>query len=247
MVDPITRVLLAVTKHLPLPHKVKWKVGMRDEVSFWNGHMAKHYRPDSSGAYVGEALFRLDKNAPLQQQFVDLVAHCPADPIRILDVGSGPFSCLGKTIPGRTVELTAVDPLADTYAELHRKHKITPAVVPQRCDGEQLSALFAPNTFDLAHANNCLDHSYDPVKAIQEMFALVKPGCCVYLRHEVNVAENADYVGMHQWNFRPEGKEFWISDKNRAVNVSMDELFAGKADLQLTIVGKMMINIIRKR
>jgi len=246
MADLITRILLAITKRVPLPGKLKWKVGMRDEIAFWDGHMARNFLTTNPGGLSSEAIFRLDKNAPLQEKFTELLAQCTSDPIRILDVGCGPFSLIGKTMLGRTIELTAVDPLADAYIELQKKHNIIPAVVPQRCDGEQLHTMFEPESFDFVHANNCLDHSYDPIKAIQEMFTVLKPGCYMYLRHEVNVAVGAHYVGLHQWNFYPEEDKFWITNKNKSVNVCMDELFAGKADLSLSVVGKMMINVIKK-
>ena len=39
-------------------------------------------------------------------------------PARVLDVGAGPLSSLGTHVPGRDVEIIAVDPLADIYDEL---------------------------------------------------------------------------------------------------------------------------------
>lgn len=106
--------------------------------------------------------------------------------------------------------------------------------------------MFEPGSFDLVHANNCLDHSYDPIKAIQEMFTVLKPGGYMYLRHEINVAQVADYVGLHQWNFRPEGNEFWITNKDKSVNESIDRLLKGKADLTLKAGDGWMINVIHK-
>lgn len=252
MADLATRALLAATRWIPLPHKMKWRIGMRDEIAFWDHHMATNYRSDNPGGLSEEARFRLDPAAPLQPEFVALVAHCTNDPIRILDVGCGPFSRMGKTMPGRRMELVAVDPLADLYAELHRKYHLTPAVAPLRGDGEELASMFPAEHFDLIHANNCLDHSYDPVKALGAMFTLLKPGCTIYLRHELNAAEGANYMGLHQWNFHPVDGRFWITDRSKNVNVCVDDMLAGKADLSLSIEPRpgsvdRMVNIIRKR
>ncbi|QQR86671.1 MAG: hypothetical protein IPJ76_00155 [Flavobacteriales bacterium] len=246
MLDLYSKLLLACTKYLPLPQKTKWKVGMRDEVHFWDNHMKQHYVRKADGTLSPEADFRLSRTTELQPQFAALLQHLPQGPLRLIDVGSGPFSLLGKTLPGRDLEIVAVDPLAKVYAQLMDKHGIIAPLMPKECDGERLTTMFDPGSFHLAHANNCLDHAYDPIAAIEQMFQLVKPGCSVYLRHEVDVAVGADYVGMHQWNFRNEGGKFWISNKNRQVNVCMDEHFAGRGELSLSYSGHMMVNIIRK-
>lgn len=80
MGDLITRILLAITKRVPLPGKLKWKVGMRDEIAFWDGHMARHFLTTNPGGLSGEAIFRLDKKAPLQDKFTELLKDCTADP-----------------------------------------------------------------------------------------------------------------------------------------------------------------------
>ena len=59
----------------------------------------------------------------------------------------------------------------------------------------------APNSFDVAYALNTLDHSYEPIRAIQQMVAVVRPGGIVLLQHQPNEAEHASYTGLHQWNF----------------------------------------------
>ncbi|MCW5899075.1 MAG: methyltransferase domain-containing protein [Flavobacteriales bacterium] len=246
MTDLLTKALLRFSKHVPLPHRWSWRIGMRDELAFWDRYIAANYAPVKGQAPTEEGRFRTDPAAPLQDTFCALLAHVREEKVQILDVGSGPLSRVGKTMPGKHISLIATDPLAEAYMRLCRKHGVVPPVPPIACDAEELDKHFAPDSFHLAHANNCLDHAYDPVKAIRNMLGLVKPGCHVYLRHEVNVATGADFVGMHQWNFRlgPRG-EFLVSDRDTTVD--MDELLRAEAEITSHVEGMFVVNIFRKR
>ena len=130
--DLITRVLLAATKRLPIPGKLKWKIGLRDEIAWWDGFMAENYipAPKNPNGLSEEAIFRLDETAPLQDQFVQLLKDTNTERIRILDVGCGPFSLIGKVLPRKELDITAVDPLAEEYIKLQSKHGIVPPVGP---------------------------------------------------------------------------------------------------------------------
>ncbi len=246
MLNLFAKALLRLSKHIDLPHRWSWRIGILDELAFWDGHIARSYRSVNGMALSEEGRFRTDPGTPLQEELQTLVAHVEDPVVKILDVGSGPLTRVGKTIPGKLVELTATDPLAQAYMRLCRKHGVTPLVPPLKYDAEELTLHFPPETFHLACANNCLDHAYDPPKAISGMVELVKPGCHVYLRHEVNVADGAGFVGMHQWNFHmaPNG-DFLISDRKREVN--MCDLLRGRAEVNSRIENGFIINIIRKR
>ena len=89
----------------------------------------------------------------------------------------------------------------------------------QRCDSERLLERFPENHFDLVHARNTLDHSYQPVEAIRQMLGVVKPTGFVVLSHFANEAEKQEYQGFHQWNFCVENEDFIIWDKQSRVSV----------------------------
>ena len=121
------------------------------------------------------------------------------------------------------MDVTAVDPLADAYNELLDKYKIAPPVRTQGVAAEELTLHFPPDSFDLSFARNCLDHSYDPFLAIQQMLLVTKRGGRVVLFHEVNEGANELYRGLHQWNFSQRNGEFLISAPARdTVNVSKE-------------------------
>ena len=57
----------------------------------------------------------MNPGTELRERIRALIAAPEGVTVRVLDVGAGPLTALGKVWPGRTLELTAVDPLADEY------------------------------------------------------------------------------------------------------------------------------------
>jgi SAM-dependent methyltransferase len=143
--------------------------------------------------------FRLDSGSLIQE---DITRHLndAGRRVRILDAGAGPLTFVGKRWPGHDLELTAVDALADQYDALLAEYGVTPPVRTRRCDSERLSDMFPLDSFDMACAANAIDHSYEPLRAIRQMVAVVRPGGVVLLQHYPNEAENEVYSGQHQWN-----------------------------------------------
>jgi len=141
--------------------------------------------------------------------------------VRVLDVGAGPLTVVGKKWAGRKIEIVAVDPLAAEYDRLLSKHGIRPVCRTTYARAEGLTGIFPAAGFDFVHARNSIDHSSDPIRTISEMLRVVKPGCWVYLEHKINEGRTENYHGLHQWNFFPRSGEFFIAGRGRfAVNVS---------------------------
>ena len=139
-----------------------------------------------------------------------LIARIPDETVAIVDVGAGPLTALGKTYPGKTLSITATDPLAAEYSQIMRRSGIEPPIPPIACRGEALLERFPPGTFDIAFARNALDHSADPARVITNMVHLVKEGRFVVLRHLRSVGKHQFYRGLHQWNFDIDEGEFVI-------------------------------------
>jgi SAM-dependent methyltransferase len=238
------KILLHACKYLPLPQKMKWRIGMKDEIAFWEGYIASNYAPVNGVPPSEEGRQRCDPGTPLSGELARLVDHVPGPVIRVLDVGSGPLSRVGKTLPGKQVELHCVDPLADVYAALCKKHGVNVPVAVLKGEAEHIDTLFPPRSFDLIHANNCLDHSHDPVLAISKVFELLKPGCSFYLRHEENVADAAGYMGLHQWNFSIIDGSMIIAGRHGSTN--MNSLLAGQAEIKSHKKDKFVVHIITR-
>ncbi len=212
----ISKAIVALAKALGLQSLV-WKLGLGGEVRFWNRYF-------STGGLQWKEEFhrRLDPQLPLDGRIVALLERvsASAEEYDVLDVGSGPLTSLGKTIPGKTVRLRAVDPLAPEYDKMLAEQNLTPPVRTEECKGEELSGKFDKSTFDLVYARNCMDHSIDPVLAFREMLAVTKPGGLVYLEHWPNEGETEEYRGLHQWNFDCQDGEFVVWNPKRRQVVS---------------------------
>lgn len=192
-----------------------WEAGIAHEVQFWDKYL-KTQGLDWPEDYHS----RLDPNRPLSEFHRQFIDRLPTETVQILDVGAGPLTVLGKTHPAKRLEITATDALATYYDELFAKYQIVPPVRTQLCKAEDLLQLFSVNSFDFVNAQNCIDHSENPILAIQDMVSLVKPGRYVALRHGENEAEAENYLGFHQWNFTIRDGSFVIFGKTETHNMS---------------------------
>jgi SAM-dependent methyltransferase len=183
----------------------RWAQGLDHELDFWHDWLR-----DKGDLWPDDYRRRTDPSSELEPHLRDLIPAPPGAHVRIVDVGSGPLTTVGKLWPGRRVTIIAVDPLADRYRELYERLSLRPPVMPIEGEAERLNELLPAASFDLACAFNSLDHSHDPLLAIQQMLRLVKPGRSVLLDHVVNEGERMQYAGLHQWNFRTDNGRFVI-------------------------------------
>lgn len=201
--------------------KLKWKLALPCEEKYWEGYISQKGGTEYADGFAE----RMNPETALQPHVRAHIRAAEGSAVKILDVGAGPLTVLGKVWQGRSVEITAVDPLANDYARLLRKHHVNPPVKTQFCAAEKLGAKFSQNQFDLVYSRNALDHSYNPVEAIWQMLGVCKPGCVVLLQHLVNEGETERYYGLHQWNFNLEGGRFVIWNKIRRSDIA-DEVGA---------------------
>lgn len=192
-------------------------------------------------------LFRklVDPDEPLSEYHRRFIDFLPDSRVRILDVGAGPLTILGKRHPTKQLEIVATDILAKDYAAALARRKIHPLVKTIYADAEKLTSFFPASSFDYVFACNSLDHCADPAAAIKEMIAVVKPGCFVTLRHGRNEAEKARYAGLHQWNFDVSGASLILW--NRSLRLDMTRLLSSMAEVQCRIEGSFVNAHLRKR
>lgn len=140
--------------------------------------------------------------------------------ISILDVGAGPLTPLGKVYPGKDLKTTPIDPLADHYDHLLERLGIEPPVRTIAGHGERLLRTFGADSFDMAFAQNALDHAWDPILVIRNMLHVIKRHGYVLLRHVRNEAAHEQCRGLHQWNFDVRSEEPILWDRRVEHNVS---------------------------
>ena len=200
----------------------EWHEALPEELQFWENALK-----DGLSAYQ----WRIDPELQLQDDLKRLIDAPPGAVVRILDVGAGPLSSVGKKWEGRTLQLIAVDPLAEDYRTMLTRLKIQPPVFTEAGHGEKLLDQFQENYFDIAYATNSLDHSYDPLLAIRQMFAVVKPQGYVYLWHFANVGVAEGYAGLHQWNFDIKHGDMILSN-GRGIRYSLKTEFKNVGTLE---------------
>ena len=143
------------------------------------------------------------------------------DPLsaRVLDIGSGPISCLeGAKSAYGLVNLTAIDPFASGYNSILGLRKFTTTRISWGL-AEDLSAV-ASFSQDLVVAQNSLDHSFDPVRGLIKMLGVVREGGKLVLGHIENEGERENYEGLHFWNFTEVNGDFIVWNPEYEVNVS---------------------------
>lgn len=218
-------------RHAATDSREVWADNLQSEIDWWKSNMTDWLEHPSKNKPAGGIFFRLNPDAELQPEVARFI-HSPD--AKVLDVGAGPLTVLGKVWDGYRLDITAVDPLAVQYAEMLSSLHVTPPLLTRFAEAESLTQDFKRSTFDLCHARNCLDHSHSPVKAIQEMLAVTKPRGVVFLNHSMNEGAKVSYIGLHQWNFRERGGDFVIaSPGKRSVNVS--KLLKDLADVSVEI------------
>jgi SAM-dependent methyltransferase len=201
--------LLVRTRGLTVRHRCERSLGW--EVSFWDNWLR-----------TPEAQSLLDPQAPVDgpATLLRCIERLDGSTVRIVDVGAGPLTTIGHVLPGRTIEITATDALAEEYDKVLARAGITPPVRTRLAHAERLAESVPRDHFDIAYCANALDHTYDPVRGVESMLSVVRPGGFVVLNHFANEGEIQHYTGLHQWNIDERGGDFVIWNQAGAENMT---------------------------
>jgi SAM-dependent methyltransferase len=205
--------------------RLAWRWRLPTEVGHWDIWLRTRGMSDP-----GDFARRITPDQPLQEHLKKLLPASKGEAYRILDIGAGPLTTVGKVCDGRKIELLAIDPLASVYDMLLEKNGITPPVRTKYGEAEQIAEMYADGSFDLVHAANSLDHAHDPVAAIKAAARVVRPGGHVFLEHILNEGDREGYGGLHQWNFGVEDDSFTIASSS-GQKTNMAKEFAGIANV----------------
>lgn len=219
---------------------VQWKHGIPSEVLFWDKWMKER-----GGKWTDQFQRRFDTDAPLDPWIAAVAGGLGTECVSILDVGCGPASVIGYKLKGVTLRVTAIDPLASIYNDLLAQYGLKPPVAPTFATAEELSSVFKPNSFDIVYCRNALDHSFDPLRGINEMLKVVRVGGFILLRHFRNEAEHGEYHGFHHYNFDCRDDRFVIWNKSMLVEVA--DFLAEQAQVSCTMTGYVDVKICKIR
>jgi len=144
--------------------------------------------------------------------------------VNIADLGAGMFCTTGSLWKTAKINIYPSDVLSDEFNQILKDANVVPLIPVVKEDMENLS--YANGFFDIVHCCNALDHTQNPLKAIQEMYRILKPGGYIYLCHFVNVGEREGYQGLHTWNLDIEGVNDCII-WNKKEKILLSEHFDG--------------------
>lgn len=213
-------------RKMRFPSGIVWIFGVPEQLQTWREWIRQGAERSES-----EFCFRVDPSAHLQSEIGTLLDQMHVNEASILDIGAGPLTSLGKFWKGKRQRIVAIDPLALCYDEILKEHSICPPVRTIPGSAERLKPVFENESFDLIYAENSLDHTRDPIAALEDSFAILRPGGVIYLAHWINEGEREDYSGFHQWNFCSANGSFFIANEN-AGEVNITELFSGLAEIR---------------
>jgi len=204
----------------------QWQQGLVDELKFW-------YLSVALDGWNWADSYKLRLGSSFNFQFPSYIKHFPNREILCLEVGAGAMAALGSEgVPSKVITIVPTDALANAYAAIFKDFGVISRFPVIQCDAESIIDAYAPEHFHFAYANNCLDHCYDPISAIQQMYKLVKPTGTVLLGHHINVAVSENYTGLHQWNLcETDGR---LVAWNRNGMHFIDEKLPANAEFQIT-------------
>jgi len=87
---------------------------------------------------------------------------------------------------------------------------------------ECLNESFLDNFFDLVYINNALDYMQDPMRGLQEMITVCKPGHVILVDVAVNEATARNYQRPHEWNVDLENNMLFINTQSGKHNVNTE-------------------------
>lgn len=189
-----------------------WSCGLADEQAFWDRWLRA---ADSPGFR-----FRMDPMSPLQP-WIESWMDPSRSVQRIIDVGSGPLSVLGRRSAIGPIEISCCDPLAREYKLLLERHNIAPPHTVVAVPGEALSSHFPRGHFDVSFSNNAIDHALDPLRVLREMALVTRPGGAVIVQVADREGRRASYTGLHQWDCSMDEGRFKVAARNsEAIDVA---------------------------
>jgi SAM-dependent methyltransferase len=174
----------------------RWASNLHEELEFWSYWAESNGSPNP--AHHAE---RINPNTPIQSRVVAHGLTLKKQHLDVLDVGSGPLTKVGHKSPeNMSINVSTCDPLAPAYIEAFKRHGIKIPNPPNFALGEYLSSFYNYNSVDVITCNNALDHSFDPIRALNEMLRVVRVGGIIICSHKRNEGNNANYHGLHQFN-----------------------------------------------
>ena len=103
--------------------RLAWRWRLPTEVGHWDIWLRTRGLNDRA-----DFARRVAPDLPLQEHLKKLLPESDGRTYRILDIGAGPLTTVGKVYDGRKVDLVCIDPLAPVYDRLLNANGVIPPV-----------------------------------------------------------------------------------------------------------------------
>ena len=213
----------------------QWQRTLRDEAAAWRQWLDAA-RAGADKDILADFTWRIGPRADVRDKDIYapfLRPSCPpGSDARILDVGSGPLTFFPRQWFTRNYIVTPVDPLADEYDRMLADAGVVPQFRTVKGEAETLLDQFGPDSFHCVFARNALEQFYDPLEAVRQMLAVVRPGSWVLLQQE-------GYRTPEEQARSP-----WTMEEN-ADDVFLTSADGGRVDLGMAFADVATLRVIR--
>jgi len=162
----------------------------------------------------------------------------------VLDVGSGPLSALGTQWGDRDVELVPVDILAREYADDLEAAGLNAPVPPVYAHAEELEVSFGRDRFDAAYACNAYVAMKDPLLALQQTLAVLKPRAWLITWHAQELGSRNHYQRLFGWDFVRRGDRLKLVNGGKVYDVL--DFCPEAAEIESEVKGEYVYFALRK-
>ena len=148
--------------------------------------------------------------------------------LKFIEVGCGPNSQFNSNsiLNDSKIEVITVDPLADTYTELHKMYQSEHKIPCLKGYGESLDQMFPESSFHLVYTQNAIDHSQNPCKFINNLYKILKPNCFLILHGFIKEGTAAHWLGLHQWDIFVENDDLILTNKTKSIHEVLTKKFS---------------------
>jgi len=196
---------------------------LSSEVFFWE---QAYYRYYVSGKHPSWWDMSLTKNRYSKEMMniLNILSKDFDEKLKLIDVGSGPVTSYFDKIDITAWEIVTVDPLAKVYNNLNKKYNADYSIRCIEGTGEQINEIFDRNSFHLVLSQNAIDHSLIPLKFINNLVYICKPGGFIYLSGFIKEGTAANWLGLHKHDLYVSNNDlYWTNWNNTANNINITE------------------------
>ena len=191
-------------------------IDLSSEAFFWERAFRQRHLKDRSTPPYGK---KAEKSKDSIQTALNYIETNFDPPYRFIDVGCGPTSQFNTNdLRNRSdLEIISVDPLAETYINLHKKYKTGYDIKCIYGYGEKLTDLFPKNHFHLVYSQNSIDHSQNPVKFMDNLCEILIKGGYLVLYGFIREGSAAKWLGLHQWDIEFENGYLLLTSRDKSI------------------------------